>query len=460
MRTTLVIFGGTGNLTHIKLVPAIHEIYKTNPDLAVIGLGRRELTDEAFREGFRNDILGDTVDAFLSCFSYIRGDINDKAVYDSLKAKLQGEDAIFYLAVSPVFILDIISQLGEAGLSTAEKRIIIEKPFGEDEASAKSLYDNIEKVFTDKQIYIIDHYLGKETVQNLLSFRFANGIFEQMWNSEHIDSIQIQVQEEVGIGQRGEYYDKHGATKDMLQSHLLQILAAITIEPPLTMTAEEIGKKRIDLLQSLRIPSDNTSIVFGQYVGYKSEQAVAENSATDTFVAMKTYIDNDRWRNVPIYFKTGKKLQSHKTEVFIQFKESSISPVSAPKANFLAFRIQPNPGITFGINIRKPGEAMEIKDITMDFCYDEMFTVSDNSYIRLISDAIKQNKFLFTSIEEILASWRFVDPIVTMRDSNPVSVQEYNPGTEGPNNALSLPEADNRTWLSIFPYKCDIRITA
>ncbi len=460
----IIIFGATGDLTKKKLIPALFEIFTNDEPVEIIGFARRELSDDEFKNSFSNTGgNNEKWQEFLSSIHYHKGSFEDLSAFQSLRGQLQTDNLLFYLAVDPGSYETIVKNLQQSNLNPPQSRIIIEKPFGEDKQSAIDLYQTITEVFSEEQIYIIDHYLGKETVQNILAFRFANGLFEHIWNSEAVDSIQITSSETIGTEGRGGYYDKAGAMKDMIQSHILQILAATCMEPPSSFEPRDLHIARKKLFNALRIVRDEDTIrdtvVFGQYEGYKTEEKVDPHSHTETFAALKTYIDTDRWSGVPIYLRTGKKLAVHATEVFITFKKMNHHLFPHQEGNILAFRIQPNEGISLKLFVKNPGKEMEVQDVSMDFCYRDSFTISDNSYIRLLQDAIKNDRSLFTSIDEIVASWEFVAPYLAFKENHPELVIPYPPDQWGPEGSNALVVNEDRTWLSLYPYKCDINLT-
>ena len=464
-KTQVVIFGATGDLAKHKLFPALFEIFKKNKLVDVLGIGRKEFTNESFINTLQIP-PSEEWNTFSKQITYIQGNFTEKSLYEKIMKNLSSQNILYYLAVEPSNFPIIINFLYDTKLNFLTSRIIIEKPFGTDKTTATKLFQDVNRVFDDKQVFIIDHYLGKETIQNIFAFRFANSIFEQLWNKQYIDSIQICVSEAAGTAGRGGYYDKAGAIKDMLQSHLLQILAAICMEPPDSFNPLDISAVRTNLIFSLEHFQKyddallKKRIVLGQYEGYKQEDKVAPDSFTETFISLKTFIENERWKNVPIYLRTGKHLPLRTTEIYIIFKnaiQNMLFPMQK-HTNILAFRIQPNEGISLKLYLKEPGEKMQLKEVSMDFCYQDTFAVSDNAHIRLLEDAIQINKTLFTSINEIIASWEFVEPIEQYRNRNKLMVLPYAKETWGPTNSRLLLENDNRHWQSLYPYKCDINI--
>ncbi|KKQ66793.1 MAG: Glucose-6-phosphate 1-dehydrogenase [Candidatus Daviesbacteria bacterium GW2011_GWA2_38_24] len=452
-----VIFGITSNLAQIKLIPALYDLAEANmlpANTNIIGISRhpkdfRELQDY-FKEVLSQEnrhhqhkIKPEVFEILTKNISHVAGHAEDAKLYRDLEDHLsklntntEHANTIFYLATYPELYEKIFSNLKNFGLNKSDKgwvRVIIEKPIGNDLQSAKQLNNLLSEYFTEDQIYRLDHYLGKETLQNILTFRFANNIFEHLINKDHIDHIQVSALEDFGIGQRGGYYDSVGALKDVGQNHQLQMVAFATMDRPLHFTSEEITKKRIEILKSL-VPMPN-KVVFGQYKGYKEEKNINPNSQTDTYYALKSEIENERFKGVPIYVRAGKKLKETVTEISIVFK--------ATKPNVLIYRIQPNEGIVLKILTKKPGHTLELEETYMQFCYHDYGNALPDAYERLISDAINGDQTFFNHAEEVEAQWAFIDPLASQK----TQVHEYGPGTWGPEEADKLIKEDGRSWL-------------
>jgi glucose-6-phosphate 1-dehydrogenase len=484
-----IIFGGAGDLTHRKLVPAIYDLYldeRLPKPFAVVGVDRVAMNDEAYRSDLRKSVdqfsrRGKTDDAgwnkFGPCLSYLAADIMNPASYAELSKKLTGVDRawkteanhLFYLATSPTLMDKITQQLGDAKLVADRKRtrIVVEKPFGRDLASASQLDRDLTGRMAESQIYRIDHYLGKETVQNILALRFANSLFEPIWNRRYIDNVQITVAEEVGVEQRGGYYDHAGALRDMVQNHLLQILCCIAMEPPVSFEANEIRNKKSDVLRAIRpIPPDQVSqyAVRGQYgpgyvrgknvPGYRQEHEVAPNSCTETFVALKLFVDNWRWHDVPFYVRTGKRLAGRVSEVGIQFlpvphRSFPPSAVTTWTPNRLVIRIQPEEGILLGFQAKQPGAGLHLQPVDLRFSYEEAFhTSGPEAYETLLLDAMLGDATLFMRADQVEAAWTVITPVLEgWAGVKPTDFPNYASGSWGPVAADALLARDGRVWL-------------
>ena len=490
---TLVIFGATGDLTHRKLVPALYNLALAGAlpaGFSVIGFARREKEHERFRAEMhevvgqfsRNRPLDAQVWAnFAKALHYLQAQFDDQAAYGRLKAELARLDQargscgnrLFYLATPPSFYGDIVQHLGQAGLQHGGEcdgrpgwaRVIVEKPFGHDLASAQELNRRIHQVFDESQVYRIDHYLGKETVQNILVLRFANGIYEPIWNRRYVDSVQITVAEAVGLEGRGAYYEEAGALRDMVQSHLLQLVTLTAMEPPAAYDADAVRDEKVKVLRALR-PISGAAVqeftVRGQYgpgyeagkpvPGYRQEPRVAPDSDTETFVALKLYIDNWRWQGVPFYLRTGKHLPVRASEIAIRFKRPPhtlfTSGTEALEPNFLILRIQPDEGVTLRFGVKVPGQTMQIRSVNMDFLYGASFGVdSPDAYERLLLDAMLGDSTLFTRRDEVEKSWAFITAILDSWKSRPAPpFPNYAAGTWGPAAADELVARDGRDW--------------
>jgi len=494
----MVIFGASGDLTSRKLVPALYNLALQRllpAEFAVIGVGRHPYTDETLRAELRNaaqefsrtrPLRPEVWDSFAQSISYVRGDPKDAATYQALRDKLAetdrtrgtGGNRMFYFATPPTLFPIIVGQLGAAGLnvspSAAEPgaasadawvRMVIEKPFGHDLASARQLNQEIQAVFQEDQVFRIDHYLGKETVQNIMAFRFANRLWEPVWSEQHIDHVQITVAETVGVEERGGYYDQAGALRDMVQNHLLQLLTMVTMEPPVAFEAESVRTEKLKVLHSLRpIPPAglSTQVVRGQYgegwiggkqvPGYRQEDGVSPTSDTETYVALKLYVDNWRWAGTPFYLRTGKRLPKRVSEIAVQFKRVPHLPFSGTAAaglepDVLALRVQPDEGITLQFGAKVPGPTMQLRSVNMDFLYGSSFLVeSPDAYERLILDAMLGDRTLFMSATEVEQAWAFVTPILDAWQRTKPQFPNYAAGTWGPAAADQLIRRDGRQW--------------
>ena len=484
---TVVIFGATGDLTHRKLVPALYNLERERllpPGFSVIGAARRDWTDDFFRESLltaareysRSDIQEDLWKSFAEGISYVRVPFDDTAAYQTLAARLNELDEqrgtsgnrLFYLATPPESYITIIQQLGAAGLAQSAQgwvRIIVEKPFGRDLESARALDMEVHKVFQESQVYRIDHYLGKETVQNILVFRFANGIFEPLWNRAYIDHVQITVAESVGVEGRGGYYEHAGAMRDMVQNHLMQLLTLTAMEPPVGYRADAVRDEKVKVLRAIRPVSAeeiDQSTVRGQYgagtvagkqvPGYRGEEGVAPDSNTETFVALRFFVENWRWAGVPFFLRTGKRLPKRVSEIAIQFRSVphmlfNDGPLSDIEPNVLAIKIQPDEGISLRFDSKAPGQTNLIRPVTMDFRYNSSFGVeSPEAYERLLLDALLGDSTLFTRSDEVEASWSLITPIhQAWEQIAPPQFPNYEAGSWGPQAADALLGA-GRKW--------------
>jgi glucose-6-phosphate 1-dehydrogenase len=484
----LVIFGATGDLTSRKLIPALYSLKNQNlmPErFSLTGVGRSELTTEEFRERMATAIRTFTeekdpdfsgIDDFLNCFYYRKINYNSARDYAELKLEIDRScslkgiagNIIFYMATPPDVYVTISNSLYMTGLSRQSegyRRFIIEKPFGFDLASAVKLNRTLHELVDEKQIYRIDHYLGKETVQNLLVTRFANGIFEPLWNRNYIHRIEITSAESIGIEDRGEYYDSSGALRDMVQNHLLQMVGLTAMEPPSSLDADAIRNEVLKVFQSLQpIREEDVEkyVVRGQYTGskirgeyvpgYREERNVAEDSRTETYVAVKFFINNWRWGGVPFYVRTGKRLPTRVTEVVIHFKQTPHHlfqrVIGRLAGNQLIIRIQPNEGILLKFDMKEPGAGFKVKNVNMDFHYRDMADVRvPSAYERLLYDVMTGDSTLFSRDDEVETAWKFIEPIQKAWENNPdIKVYGYPAGTWGPEQSHSLIEGDGLTW--------------
>jgi len=488
---SIIIFGASGDLTARKLIPALYHLYKDKqmPDaFRIIGFARREKTDESWRQELRAALdqfsrtkpVDEKIWAeFSKSIFYCTGDMTESAAYTRLEQQLSSfgqpqlrQNLLFYLATQPSQFGIVAEQLHQAKLlqkkngEAGSGRIIVEKPFGHDLASAQSLNHELTRFANEPQVFRIDHYLGKETVQNILMFRFSNSIFEQLWNRNSIDHVQITVSEKLGVGDRGGYYEEAGAIRDMVQNHMLQVLSLIAMEPPVSLEAEAVRDEKVKLLKSIRTltPADVAKqVVRGQYVagsvdgqprpGYRQETKVNPNSNVETFVAMKLLIDNWRWSGVPFYLRTGKNLPMSASEVRIQFRPTPNVLFAAQcgshlDANALTLRLQPNEGITLHFNGKVPGMTIGVRPVRMHFSYDAEFgAYTPEAYERLLLEAITGDATLFIRRDEVETAWQIVDSIRAGWQGKPLTNREfYAAGTWGPIAAEDLLAQSGHEW--------------
>ena len=481
----LVIFGASGDLTRRKLIPALADLHEQGllPDkFAVLGLGRTMLSDDEFRVNMKEGIKehsakkGDKTDEFTDFLHYYSFNTKDENEYGGFREKLESLNAekgtegnyIFYLATPPSMYSFVPKCLASEGLNHQDegfRRLIIEKPFGHDLESAQKLNQDIQEHFQEDQIYRIDHYLGKETVQNLLVTRFSNVIYEPLWNRNYIHHVEITSGEDIGVGSRGSYYEESGAMRDMVQNHLLLLTGLVGMEPPTLVDAESIRNEIVKVLQSLRpIPEDQVEdyVVRGQYMasnmrgkpvkGYREEQGVAPDSRTETFVAMKFFIDNWRWAGVPFYIRTGKMLPTRVTEIVIHFQSTphhlfADDPEIIRQQNQLVIRIQPDEGLLLKFGMKVPGAGFRVQDVNMDFHYSELGdTYLPSAYERLLLDCMLGDPTLYSRGDAVEAAWKFIDPILKTWQKNPeIKMHGYPAGAWGPDVSDELIEG-NMTW--------------
>lgn len=485
----MVIFGASGDLTKRKLIPALYNLKTSNllPDnFAVIGIARAEMSDAEFRRRL-TDAMGefatDEVDQeewkwLEERLYYLSGDFSDDQTFARLKEVLDKIDAerrtlgnyFFYLATAPDYFAQVAQRLGTAALTLEEddywRRIVIEKPFGSDLESARQLNQELRQVLEEKQIYRIDHYLGKETVQNIMVFRFANGIFEPTWNRGYIDSVQITAAEKVGVEQRGGYYEKAGALRDMVPNHLLQLVTLTAMEPPVSFDADAVRDEQTKILQAIQRPSPeeaNLRVVRGQYdsgeiegkpvPAYRSEPNVAPDSRVETFVALKLLIDTWRWADVPFYLRTGKHLPARDTEIAITFKRAPFvlfrnTAVDRLSGNRLVLHIQPDEGISLRFGAKVPGPILNIGAVDMDFDYEDYFgDTPSTGYERLLHDCMLGDATLFQRADQVEAAWSVVAPIqAAWKSEPPRAFPNYKAGTWGPKEADKLLRRDGKEW--------------
>jgi glucose-6-phosphate 1-dehydrogenase len=463
---TIVIFGASGDLTGRKLIPAVHSLACEGllpGDSRIIGVARSEMSDTEFQSRIFKGVesyarLKPQICSFWPNFqnriTYLSGSYNDPQTYLRLGKMLKPDNVLFYLATPPNLYTEIVDQLGRAGLSSSEKgwrRIVVEKPFGSDLASARRLNERVHSVFEERQIYRIDHYLGKETVQNILTLRFANAIFEPIWNRNFIDHVQITVAEHVGVEHRAGYYDKAGVLRDMFQNHLLQLLTLTAMEPPSLFDANALRDEKVKVLRALRPGSES---VRGQYRGYREEPGVQRNSRTPTYAALQLFIDNWRWQAVPFYLRSGKSLKMKTSEIAIQFKgvPHLMFPADAEKditPNILSLCIQPDEGVHLRFETKQPGAGMRTRSVDMDFHYAEDFGSDElpEAYERLLLDAMQGDASLFARGDEIELAWGLIDDILASWEQPIASpLVLYEPESWGPVEAEQLLNRQGRKW--------------
>lgn len=489
---TIVIFGASGDLTKRKLIPAIYNLLRTKfmPErFAVLGVSIDNFTDESFREQLSGEVsqyATEKVDrdlwkTFVSRLYYFGGNFQDPELFAGLKAKLGAIDKeqdtpgnyLFYLATAPQFFGEIVRQLGDAGLSRQEgnhwRRVIIEKPFGRDLDSAQALNREVKSVLAENQIYRIDHYLGKETVQNMLVFRFGNGIFEPIWNRRYIDHVQITAAETVGVEERGGYYETSGALRDMVPNHMMQLVSMTGMEPPLSFDSEAVRDEKAKLLHAIQVASPEevlTRAVRGQYdagtednhpvPAYRHEPHVNPDSQVETYAALELHIDNWRWAGVPFYIRTGKRLQKRATEITIQFKRApkllfQEAGVERMTANMLVVRIQPDEGISLRFSAKVPGPSVKIGSVDMNFQYSHYFgTAPSTGYETLLLDCMIGDPTLFQRDDMVEAGWRVITPVLDVwKALPPRDFPNYRSGTWGPKEADHLLDREGRYWRDV-----------
>jgi glucose-6-phosphate 1-dehydrogenase len=486
----VILFGASGDLAKRKVIPAMYNMAQSKSlgeRYAIIGFARTPMTDDSFRSmtGEAAKTISEVGpidpakwDEFAGNLHYLPGDYADQNSFAQLAKRLAEIDAeknlggnrLFYLSTPPEVYPDIVEQLGRAGLARPNNpgswvRIIIEKPFGRDLATAQELNKTVLNVFEEKQVYRIDHYLGKDTVQNLLVLRFGNGIFEPLWNRNYVDHVQITASETLGVERRGGFYETAGALRDMIQSHVLQLTSLVAVEPPASFDATAVRNEKLKVLQSIRpfnLEMVAQSVVRGQYApgkagekafaGYREEPGVKPNSRTETFVAMRLQIDNWRWAGVPFYLRTGKRLAKRSTEIMIQFKRAPhiVFREREVEPNRLILNIQPDEGISISFGAKKPGTEMSIGNVTMNFSYCEGFGgVSRSAYATLLNDCLRGDPTLFDRGDSVEAAWSLVEPILDVWSAaKSVSVPQYASGTWGPRESDQLLEREARQWYN------------
>lgn len=463
-----VVLGGTGDLMRRKLLPALFRLCQRNqisPGSVILGVSRKPLQDSEYRKwtrealqdaGFSAENLKPWCDHCVYYHPLGHGKPQD---YQQLKERIQQLEQdhqlpgnrVFYLALPPQAFPSAIEGLGKARLhhGTGWTRLVIEKPFGRDLSSATILNQQVHKYFNESQVYRIDHYLGKETVQNLLVFRFANAIFESLWNRNHIECVQITVAESVGVGTRGHYYDQAGALRDMIQNHLTQLLTLIAMEPPVTAHADDIRNEKVKVLHAIEPPGPEDA-VFGQYIGYREEPNIPQDSQTETFVALRLQIDNWRWQGVPFYLRTGKYLARKITQIAIRFRRPPVclfphlGESCDLHSNILYLNLQPDEGFELCVDVKSPGEPYQLQTESFHFRYAEAFGQLPDAYETLLLDVLQGDPTLFVRSDEVEFSWQLYDRLL----KHPPPIHSYTPGSWGPKEADRLTAKDQETWIT------------
>jgi len=472
----LVIFGGTGDLARRKILPGLYRRFWSGqmpPNARIIGASRKPLTDDEFREFVGTAIRefaiqgsgdGEQVDAFLRQIHYVAIDARGDNGWAKLRDLIRSDVVrAFYFSVGPGLFGDLAERLHRYKIADRQCRIVVEKPFGRDLKTARELNGTLSKYFDEAQIYRIDHYLGKETVQNLMAVRFGNILFEPLWNAQYVDHIQITVAETVGVGGRGAYYDKSGAMRDMVQNHLMQLLCLIAMEPPYCFEPDAVRDEKLKVIRALD-PVPPEDIVRGQYAGSEGQasyraDAEDENSLTESFIAMKLHVSNWRWKGTPFYLRTGKRLKARTSEIAVVFKDPPHSIFGTQpdrRGNVLVIRLQPNEGMNMRVTIKEPGPGgMRLIEVPLDMSFAEALgaeaaDVAD-AYERLIMDVIRGNQTLFMRGDEVEAAWAWTDPIIEGWTKTEDRPREYLPGSTGPEEALMLLYREGQRWRDIAP---------
>jgi glucose-6-phosphate 1-dehydrogenase len=480
----LVVFGITGDLARKKLLPAVYDLANRGllpTNFALLGFARRdwgdvefsELARTAAREHARTAWREEVWERLANSVRFVQGSFDDDNAFDELASNLAelegshgiGGNAAFYLSIPPAMFPTVLKQMQRTGMAESTpdrwRRVVVEKPFGTDLASSRELNALVDSVFSADDVFRIDHYLGKETVQNLLALRFANELFEPVWNGHHVDSVQITMAEDVGIGGRAGFYEKTGAARDVLQNHLLQLLALTAMEEPVEFSAEEIRTEKLKVLRAVSVPEDKARFaVRGQYeqgwlagqraTGYRQEQGVSPDSTTETYAAVRLGVETRRWAGVPFYLRTGKRLPRRVTEIALVFKRAPHLPFAPTDteelgSNQLVIRVQPDEGVTLKFGSKVPGSVMEVRDVAMDFLYGEQFTeASPEAYERLLLDVLLGDATLFPRNAEVEASWAVIDPLEEFWATTPP--QSYRAGEWGPRAADDMLAAEGRQW--------------
>ena len=474
----LVIFGGTGDLARRKILPGLFRRFCSGqmpPEARIIGAARSELDSQGFRAMVAEAIAefsdGDSykpaaLEQFLACIDYLTIDARGETGWAALQTLMAGKGRVeaYYFSVSPALFGDLAERLQKWGMADTDARIVVEKPFGRDLETARALNKTLANYFNEDQIYRIDHYLGKETVQNLMAVRFGNMLFEPLWNAQYVDHIQITVAETVGVGGRGEYYDKSGAMRDMVQNHLMQLLCLIAMEPPARFDPDAVRDEKLKVIRALD-PVSSHHIVRGQYQAEPMNEANAPGyrtavgdarSRTESFVSLKTHISNWRWAGTPFYLRTGKRMSARSSEISVVFKEtphSIFGEEAGRHRNVLSIRLQPNEGITLGVTIKEPGPGgMRLIDVPLDMTFSE--ALGDDAdhvdaYERLVMDVIRGNQTLFMRGDEVEAAWAWTDPIIQGWEARHDVPKPYESGSEGPTHSNEMMRRDGRQWREV-----------
>ncbi|QFT93118.1 Glucose-6-phosphate 1-dehydrogenase [Roseovarius sp. THAF9] len=470
----LVIFGGTGDLAQRKILPGLFRRFRAGQmgdNARVIGAARSDMDAAAYREFAREAVMefepeaakdSEHLDSFLQQLDYVTIDARGEAGWSELTSMLRDDQIrAFYFSVAPSLFGDLADRLHEYGMDCPNCRIVVEKPFGRDLETAKALNATIAEYFDEHQIYRIDHYLGKETVQNLMAIRFGNTLFEPLWNSQYVDHIQITVAEDVGVGGRGDYYDRSGAMRDMMQNHIMQLLCLIAMEPPAKFDPDSVRDEKLKVIRALD-PVAPEDAVRGQYEGsgqsgsYRNEVG-NRDSMTESFVALRATISNWRWAGTPFYLRTGKRLRERASEIAVVFKDAPHSIFGADAGrhrNILTIKLQPNEGIELGVTIKEPGPGgMRLVDVPLDMTFAEALGPEEadfpDAYERLIMDVIRGNQTLFMRGDEVEAAWAWIDPIIALWEDSGRAPHTYATGSSGPDDALMLMHRDGRRWREI-----------
>jgi glucose-6-phosphate 1-dehydrogenase len=459
----MVIFGATGDLAQNKLMPSLFALFKENllpEEFFIVGFSRRDFAIEDFHKYFESEKEDEKWSDFAKHLLYQSGSFEDATAYQKLEKQLEDIDKkigssaprLFYLATPPDHYETILDNLVKTKLSVGNDiKIIIEKPFGKDLETAIHLDKKLADIFDEKQIFRVDHYLGKETVQNMLAFRFANGIFEPIWNNKFIDHVQITFAEESGIGKRGKFFDGVGILRDVTQNHMMQLISAVAMDQPKSFTKEDLRDARAKVIDSMQL-ADGESVIKGQYADYRKEENVSPNSQTETFVGLKLFVETERFKGVPFYIRAGKKMPKEVVEisvVFVQTCHVLFKEFGCPEiGNVITFRIQPNEGISLRFIAKKPGAHLGLESVDMKFNYNDSFGTSGlEAYQRVLLDIFAGDQMLFNRSDELESSWKLITQLLRRWESEKEEIQIYEQGSWGPKSANALIEDDGRKWL-------------